>query len=123
MGQQPRHIDAADYYSEKYVRRYFDKENWVGKTVDIKECEICHKAPNIIVLDAEYEGIGGRRCYKGKFHRVQIYCEIVKQLCKYNIYTPLEGPTPDHVMYFWNHHGSIWLKTKVQLNTNRPYGY
>jgi len=112
MGQQPRHIDIADYYSKRYVYRYFDKKDWVGKIVDIKECAQCHKAPNIVVKDAEYEGIGGT-CHKGKFHRVQIYCDNV---CTYNIYTPLEGPTPNHVMYFWNLHGHVWLKTKVQLD-------
>jgi len=113
MGQQPICLDAEIRSKPKYE----DKKKWIGAEVDIVECNECKKAPNVVAIDAEYFSYLGRVVNEGKFSRVQIYCE---NLCTYNIYTPLEGPTLNNVLAFWNSHG-CWRerhKTKVKLDTD-----
>jgi len=115
MGQYPRHLDYP------HIKRpLLSKGRWIGKYVEVGICKTCEQIPIVVVLDAEYEGVGGT-INKGKFSRVQVYC---KDLCEFNVYTPLEGPTVLNVVGFWNYlSNSTYKKIQIELNTNRPEGY
>lgn len=119
MGQHPRHLD---YSSIK--RPLLSKCKWVGKYVEVGICKTCEQVPVVVVLDAEYEGVGGV-VNKGKFSRVQLYCTTSGAMCEYSVYDPLEGPTVVNVVSFWNYgsYNREYKQVKIELNTERPDGY
>lgn len=120
MGQQIRFLDAWQIRSKNPPKPVYGmKKTWVGKEIQIAKCPFCETLPRVVLQDAEYTAAAGHQVFKGKFCRVQLYCNNVG--CPYTVYTPLEGPTLNEVKAFWDQHarsgGDQWGNVKLELDS------